>query len=148
MIIVMHSQQNKMCAAIISNSVRAKKGKIMEIQIILRLFLVIAIYCQASSSQFNQSLNLPLVLAGWQQFTRNNLYTILTSLTIKAIVQLRQIYRTTPLSKLEIKPFGFAFQHFVDFEWDNKRIVLQNCKTFYLHGSWILKHLRGVQCFS
>ena len=30
-----------------------------EIQIILRLFLVIAVYCQASSSQFNQSLNLP-----------------------------------------------------------------------------------------
>ena len=30
-----------------------------EIQIILRLFLVIAMYCQASSSQFNQSLNLP-----------------------------------------------------------------------------------------
>ena len=29
-----------------------------EIQIILRLFLVINIYCQASSSQFNQSLNL------------------------------------------------------------------------------------------
>ena len=30
-----------------------------EIQIILRLFLVIAMYCQASSSRFNQSLNLP-----------------------------------------------------------------------------------------
>ena len=30
-----------------------------EIQIILRLFLVIANDCQASSSQFNQSLNLP-----------------------------------------------------------------------------------------
>ena len=30
-----------------------------EIEIILRLFLVIDIYCQASSSQFNQSLNLP-----------------------------------------------------------------------------------------
>ena len=30
-----------------------------EIQIILRLFLVVAMYCQASSSQFNQSLNLP-----------------------------------------------------------------------------------------
>ena len=30
-----------------------------EIQIILMLFLVIAMYCQASSSQFNQSLNLP-----------------------------------------------------------------------------------------
>ena len=29
------------------------------IQIILRLFLVIDMYCQASSSQFNQSLNLP-----------------------------------------------------------------------------------------
>ena len=35
------------------------KPKNKEIQIILRLFLVIAMYCQASSSQFNQSLNLP-----------------------------------------------------------------------------------------
>ena len=33
--------------------------RIKEIQIILRLFLVIAMYCKASSSQFNQSLNLP-----------------------------------------------------------------------------------------
>ena len=30
-----------------------------EIQIILSLFLVIAMYCQVSSSQFNESLNLP-----------------------------------------------------------------------------------------
>ena len=30
-----------------------------EIEIIHRLFLVIAMYCQASSSQFNESLNLP-----------------------------------------------------------------------------------------
>ena len=30
-----------------------------EIKIIFRLFLVIAMYCQASSRQFNQSLNLP-----------------------------------------------------------------------------------------
>ena len=36
-----------------------------EIKIILRLFLFIAMYCQASSSQFNQSLNLPVV-AGWE----------------------------------------------------------------------------------
>ena len=35
-----------------------------EIQIIL--FLVIVMYCQANSSQFNQSLNLPPVLAGWE----------------------------------------------------------------------------------
>ena len=34
-------------------------GLVKEIQIILRLFLVITMYCQASSSQFNQSLNLP-----------------------------------------------------------------------------------------
>ena len=33
------------------------KGK--EIEIIHRLFLVIAMYCQASSSQLNKSLNLP-----------------------------------------------------------------------------------------
>ena len=31
---------------------------IKDIQIILRLFLVIAMYCQASSSQFYKSLNL------------------------------------------------------------------------------------------
>ena len=30
-----------------------------EIQIIYRLFLVVAMYCQASSSQFDKSLNLP-----------------------------------------------------------------------------------------
>ena len=35
------------------------KSEIKEIQIILRLFLVITMYCQASSSKFNQSLNLP-----------------------------------------------------------------------------------------
>ena len=56
-----------------------------EIEMILRLFLVIAMYCQASSSQI-KSITQPLtLLAGWegslgtcswQQFTRNNLYTI------------------------------------------------------------------------
>ena len=30
-----------------------------EIEIVHRLFLIIAMYCQASSSQFNESLNLP-----------------------------------------------------------------------------------------
>ena len=40
----------------ISYCVRA--SRIKEIQIILRLFLVMAMYCKASSSQFNQSLNL------------------------------------------------------------------------------------------
>ena len=35
------------------------EGKIKEIEIIHRLFLVIAMYCRANSSQFNQSLNLP-----------------------------------------------------------------------------------------
>ena len=34
-------------------------AKCKEIEIIHRLFLVIAMHCQASSSQFNQSLNLP-----------------------------------------------------------------------------------------
>ena len=37
-----------------------------EIKMILRLFLVIAMYCQGSSSQKNQSLNLAL-LAGWER---------------------------------------------------------------------------------
>ena len=40
-----------------------------EIQIILRLFLVIAMYCQASSSQFKpvQSITQPpTLLAGWE----------------------------------------------------------------------------------
>ena len=32
---------------------------VKEIEIIHRLFLVIAMYCQASSSQFNESRNLP-----------------------------------------------------------------------------------------
>ena len=35
------------------------KDLVTEIQIILRLFLVIAMYCQARSSQFNESINLP-----------------------------------------------------------------------------------------
>ena len=62
-----------------------------EIKMILRLFLVIAMYCQASSSQI-KSITQPLpLLASWrgslgtcsrQQFTRNNLYTILISLVI------------------------------------------------------------------
>ena len=39
-------------------SLHSKVRQHKEIQIILRLFLVIAMYCQASSSQFNQSLNL------------------------------------------------------------------------------------------
>ena len=56
-----------------------------EIQIILRLFLVIPMYCQASSSQ-KKSITQPApLLPGWegslgtcsrQQFTRNNLYNI------------------------------------------------------------------------
>ena len=37
-----------------------------EIQIILRLFLVIAMYCQANSSQFNQITQPPTLLAGWE----------------------------------------------------------------------------------
>ena len=39
---------------------------IMEIQIILRLFLVIAMYCQGSSSQIESITQPPLLLAGWQ----------------------------------------------------------------------------------
>ena len=35
------------------------QGNIKEIQIILRLFLVLVMYCQGRSSQKNQSLNLP-----------------------------------------------------------------------------------------
>ena len=38
-----------------------------DIQIILRLFLVIAMYCQGSSSQKNQFYTQPLaLLAGWE----------------------------------------------------------------------------------
>ena len=48
------------------NGLNGLNGNGKENQIILRLFLVIAIYCQASSSQFNQSLNLPPVPAGWE----------------------------------------------------------------------------------
>ena len=39
--------------------VPALAGQFKEIQIILRLFLVIAMYYQASSSQFNESQDLP-----------------------------------------------------------------------------------------
>ena len=64
---------------------QCKTSWVKDIQIILRLFLVIPMYCQASSSQI-KSITQPLaVLASWerslgtysrQQFTRNNLYTI------------------------------------------------------------------------
>ena len=37
-----------------------------EIQIILRLFLAIAMYCQASSSQFQSITQPPALLAGWE----------------------------------------------------------------------------------
>ena len=40
-----------------------------EIQIILRLFLVIAMYCQASKSQFKSVQSItqpPTLLAGWE----------------------------------------------------------------------------------
>jgi hypothetical protein len=40
------------------------RGK--EIQIILRLFLVIAMYCQASSSQIKYITQPPALLAGWE----------------------------------------------------------------------------------
>ena len=56
-----------------------------DIQIILRLFLVIAMYCQGSSSQIKSITQPHALLAGQEgslgtcsryQFTRNNLYTI------------------------------------------------------------------------
>ena len=37
-----------------------------EIQIILRLFLVIAMYCQASSSQIKSITQPPALLTGWE----------------------------------------------------------------------------------
>mgnify|MGYP007048344933 CR=1 FL=1 len=37
-----------------------------EIQIILRLFLVIAMYCQASSSQIKSIIQPPTLLASWE----------------------------------------------------------------------------------
>ena len=39
---------------------------IKEIQIITRLFLVIAMYCQGSSSQIKPITQPPLLLAGWE----------------------------------------------------------------------------------
>ena len=82
-----------------------------EIQIILRLFVVIAMYCQASSSQFNQSLNLPPVLAGWEgslgtcsrkQFTRNNL-PIHTMLRLDATQKKRCLAFDFKFKKFSIK---------------------------------------------
>jgi hypothetical protein len=61
------------------------EGEDKEIQIILRLFIVIAMYCQASSSQIKSITQPAALLAGLEgslgtcsrwQFTRNNLYTI------------------------------------------------------------------------
>ena len=43
----------------VNKVIRWPLGFIKEIEIIHRLFLVIAMYCQASLSQFNESLNLP-----------------------------------------------------------------------------------------
>ena len=42
------------------------KSTTKEIQIILRLFLVIAMYCQASSSQFFSITQPLMLLAGWE----------------------------------------------------------------------------------
>ena len=65
-----------------------QEAEIKAIQMIYRLFLVTAMYCQASSSQFfsiTQPLRSFSVLASWEgslgtcsrwQLTRNNLYTI------------------------------------------------------------------------
>ena len=39
---------------------------VKDIQIILRLFLVIAMYCQASSSQMKSITQPPALLAGWE----------------------------------------------------------------------------------
>jgi hypothetical protein len=45
---------------------REKGGEAKDIQIILRLFLVIAMYCQASSSQIKLITQPLAVLAGWE----------------------------------------------------------------------------------
>ena len=52
---------NSLQPHILSNRIQAKNSKtaFKEIEIIHRLFLVIAMYYQASSSQANKSLNLP-----------------------------------------------------------------------------------------
>ena len=42
------------------------KGNTKEIQIILRLFLVIALYCLGSSSQIKSISQPPALLAGWE----------------------------------------------------------------------------------
>ena len=40
---------------------------IMDIQIILKLLLVLAMYCQASSSQMKSITQSPALLAGWEE---------------------------------------------------------------------------------
>ena len=40
---------------------------IMDIQIILKLLLVLAMYCQASSSQMKSITQPPELLAGWEE---------------------------------------------------------------------------------
>ena len=47
-------------------SVNIPVSVIKEIQIIFRLFLVIAMYCQASSSQMKSITQPPTLLAGWE----------------------------------------------------------------------------------
>ena len=93
-----------------------------EIQIILRLFLVIAMYCQASSSLLKQSLNLPPALTGWegslgtcsrQQFTRNNLCIISISLDRPQNVE---IFHFTSLIFISYQSMHYAglLQFFAD----------------------------------
>ena len=43
-----------------------KIGQIKEIKIILRLFLVMAMYCQGSSSQIKSITQPSALLAGWE----------------------------------------------------------------------------------
>ena len=54
---------------------------IMDIQIILKLLLVLAMYCQASSSQLNEPLTLPHCLLAKKEF-------FLTYMQFKALERL------------------------------------------------------------
>ena len=68
---------------------------IKEIKIILRLFLVIAMYCQGSSSQIKSITQPPALLAGWEGSLDSNSLETTYILPIKTReTQDRNIFKT------------------------------------------------------
>ena len=137
---------------------------VKEIEIIHRLFLVITIYCQASSSQFNESLNPPhCQLAGKEAqqvhaVGRNSLET--TYLPIYYLNFLTSCKRSrartshwshrTYGSRSLYRAATFFFptlntsQHSTA-RWDINIITSQRCRQVFKSG-WVSSNVVGIIC--